>query len=121
MNFSWGENLPCTLLVDSATLRSSNVAVQQNSGSAVRPLSYFSDIDPGVLFVPEMTGLDKTTGVTSNFANQYGVSIPSSGYLLIVGSPAPAGTYTLLLAAYDYWANSGQTAFNLTLAAPIPQ
>jgi hypothetical protein len=87
----------------------------------VRLLSYFSAIDSGVLFVPEMTALDKTTGAASNFVNQYGVSIPSSGYLQIEGSPAPAGSYALLLAAYDYWANLGQTAFDLTLAAPIPQ
>ena len=121
MHFSWGEDLACTLLVDAATLQAPAVAVDQNSGSAVRLLSYFSAIDSGVLFVPEMTALDKTTGAASNFVNQYGVSIPSSGYLQIEGSPAPAGSYALLLAAYDYWANLGQTAFDLTLAAPIPQ
>ncbi len=121
MEFSSGENLACALLVDAETLQAPAAVFELSGASNLIPLSDFYDIDPNVLFVPEMTAIDAASGKVSDWSGELGVHIPQSGILQIQATPAPAGTYVILVSAYDHWANEALASFALTLSAPVPR
>jgi hypothetical protein len=121
LSFSWGEKVPCSLLVDATTLVATAVVVGEGTVASVRPLAFIRSLDPGlVAFFPRISMLDLVTGQPLEVESSNGVYLPASGTIQIGSVAALAGEYALLLGTYDHWSNVGYEAFPITLTAPIP-
>lgn len=122
LQFAWGEELPCQVLVDRATGLGSTVVVQEGQGSTALPLEYFARVDRDTLFVPVFDVLDAGAGTVGRRKHELGMRLSAVNYRLqFEAAQASAGDYVILLQVMDVWGNSGFAAYPVALAAPIPR
>jgi hypothetical protein len=118
VQLSWGEKLPCSLLVDD-TGKAEAVVVAEAGTPSIRPLFYYRAIDDAPLFVPHFVAVDTSTGDVLDLGSNLGVVLPDSGVISVGLAQAPAGEYVLGVGVTDHWGNAGMTPFQVNLTTPV--
>jgi hypothetical protein len=115
-----GETYPATVLIDMTTKRATHALIRAGGLLSVRSIQdLYEESRGGLTFVPTLSVIDVDEDEPLRLPAEATVSVTDGSGIQFVEAPLQAGSYWIIIFAYDAWGNSGLDGVRIPLDRPV--